>query len=324
MAQKSKPKTEKQGHPNTQLKTEVAAQPNIGQLWNSVKISVISSLAASAILAFAGWVFFYSTDYIGLLVERKIDTKLQAAIEKSDGKLQTITDKLSALGERVAKIEGKLDGLRIQRLAMQPKIGANGKQASEILKAAKKDGTKLDPELITDVGKEFISAGVSSSDTHVWNAALAFLDYRSFLNSSFAPATDKFAPVDKTNPTWSFALNFRHLTRDYETHMRTGSAVPAEKAAVLEHIGRPLNVGKKVGSEFLLIADLSGGFILDGYRLKNVIFKDSKIIYEGGPVEMENVYFVNCTFEVSKRPNGKNFANTVLASTPATTFQAGG
>jgi hypothetical protein len=63
---------------------------------------------------------------------------------------------------------------------------------------------------------------------------------------------------------------------------------------------------------------------LDGYRLKNIIFKDVKVLYEGGPVEMENVYSVNCTFEVSRRPNGQSFASTVLASSPATTFQTGG
>lgn len=271
-----------------------------------------------------GWVYFYSTDYIGLLVDKKIDTKLQSAIEKIDGKLQSTADKLDTLGQRVAKIEGKLDVLKIQSLATQPQKGGNAKKTSEILNAAKKEGTKLDPELVIDAGKQFISAGVSSSNPDIWNAALAFLDYRSFLNSSLAPATDKFSPRDKGPLPWKFEFPLGFVKLGEMVHLLTGRTVAAESAAVLEPIGSRLNIDEKNGFEFLLMAEPSYGIKLDGTRLKNIIFKDTKIIYEGGRVEMENVYFVNCTFEVSKRPNGKNFASSVLASTPATTFQAGG
>jgi hypothetical protein len=269
-----------------------------------------------------GWVYFYSTDYIGLLVDKKIDTKLQSAIEKIDGKLQSTADKLDTLGQRVAKIEGKLDVLKIQSLATQPQKGGNAKKTSEILSTAKKEGTKLDPELVIDAGKQFISAGVSSSNPDIWNAALAFLDYRSFLNSSLAPATDKFSPVGKDPLPWKFFVNVKPRDK-FQFTLTTGARVPAERAAVLEAIGSPLNAAEKVGHEFLLIAGPSTTWSLDGLRMKNIIFKDTKIIYEGGQVEMENVYFVNCTFEISRRLNGQKFASSVLASAPATTFQAG-
>jgi SMC interacting uncharacterized protein involved in chromosome segregation len=75
-----------------------------------------------------GWIYFYSTDYIGLLADKKIDNKLQSAIEKIDGKLQSTTDKLDDLVQRVAKIEGKLDILKIQSLATQPQKGGNAKK----------------------------------------------------------------------------------------------------------------------------------------------------------------------------------------------------
>jgi hypothetical protein len=313
MADKPKPKPHQ---PNP--------EPQPTTFWMSVKIPVISTLAASVIMAIVGSVFFYSTDYIGLLADKKIDTKLQSAIEKSDAKLQPITDKLITLGERVAKIEGKLDNLRIQRLAMQPKMGTNGKQVSEILKTAKKDGIRIDPELITVAGKEFISAGVSSSDPGVWNAALAFLDYRSAINSALAPTTDKFTPADKKD-RWSAILPANLEKANF--FFLHGKAVSAEQAAVFEPIGKRLNVDGRIGSEFILLSGSTGlpeGWKLDGYRLRNVIFKDSEITYEGGPIDMQNVIFANCTFKVSKLPNGKNFASTVLASAPATTFHAGG
>jgi hypothetical protein len=42
------------------------------------------------------------------------------------------------------------------------------------------------------------------------------------------------------------------------------------------------------------------GFVLDGFELENVIFENATIIYHGGPVILQNVRFVNCSFEVRK------------------------
>ena len=309
------------GQQKAKQKTVTQDQPN---KWHRLLGSPILSWVVPAILTIAGGTFFLFSDYFGLLVDKRIDTKLGSITEKSDTKIQSINDKLDALGQRVAKIEGKLDVLKIQKLAMQPNKATNAKQTLEILNTAKKTDTRYDAEQIADAGKQFISAGVSSSDPEVWKTALAFVDYRSFLNSALAPSTDKFTPIVKESLPWKFKYKYRPSKPDHVYRITTGKKVPAESAAVLEPIGSRLNAGEKVGFEFLLLGDFSDGLVLDGFRLKNIIIKDSKIIYEGGPVEMENVYFVNCTFEVSRRPNGQSFASTVLASAPATIFHAGG
>lgn len=209
---------------------------------------------------------------------------------------------------------------------MQPKKGTNAKQASEILNAAKKDGTRLDQELITVAGKEFISAGISTGDPQVWNAGLAFLNYRTTENTVRAATTDELTLADKdTRHRWEAI--FPMDSGKANVIFAHGKAVPAEKAAVFEQIGKHLNIGKTVRSEFILLGGSTGfpgGWKLDGVRMKNVIFKDTEITYEEGPLEMQNVHFVNCTFNVSKRPNGLNFATSVLASGPATTFRAAG
>ena len=297
-------------------------EPQPNPFWDTVRTSIASTLIVSVIMGILGWIYFYSTDYIGLLADKKIDNKLQSAIEKINGKLQSTTDKLDTLGQRVAKMEGKLEILKIQSLATQPQKGGNAKKTSEILNAAKKEGTKFEPDLITDAGKQFISIGGSSSNPDVWNAVQAFLDYRSFLNANLAPPTDKFAPLDKDPLPWAFFWQIKTQPTKANVTFTTGERAPAERAAVMEAIGSPLNVNEKFGHEFLRISG-SATFGLDGLRMKNIIFKDIKIAYEGGKVEMENVYFVNCTFEVTRRPNGQNFASSVLASAPATTFQAG-
>jgi hypothetical protein len=110
------------------------------------------------------------------------------------------------------------------------------------LNTAKKEGTKFEPELITDAGKQFISAGVSSSNPDIWNAVLAFVDYRSFLNSSLAPATDKFAPRDKEPLPWKFEFPLGFVKPGEVVHLLTGRTVAAESAAVLEPIGSRLNI----------------------------------------------------------------------------------
>ncbi len=42
------------------------------------------------------------------------------------------------------------------------------------------------------------------------------------------------------------------------------------------------------------------GFVLDGFYLDNVVFENVNIIYKSGPVILQNVRFVNCTFDVQK------------------------
>lgn len=72
---------------------------------------------------------------------------------------------------------------------------------------------------------------------------------------------------------------------------------------------------------FLLELDTRVTLVLDDTRLKNVIIMNSKVKYLGGPAQLENVYFVNCTFEIVRQPTGQLFASAVL-SKAATTFSA--
>lgn len=307
----NKPKT--QSKPPPKVKSEV--QPNRWLPWLSLGLTLA--------IALGGWAYLHFTNYFELIVDKQIDTKLLRSVENIEKKVELTNDKLVDLGQRVAKIEGKLEVLKIQNLAAQPNKKVNAKQASEILNIAKKEGTRLDPQAITTAGQEFISAGIGSSDPDVWKTGLAFLDYRSFLNAALAPPTNKFASHDKGPLPWKFIFSSSLKAAD-KFRLLTGPKVPAERAAVMEPVGSHLNVGEEFGFEFLLMQDFPSDFKLDGSRLKNIIFMNSKIVYEGGPVEMENVYFVNCTFAVSKKTNGRNFATSVLASAPATTFQAGG
>ena len=93
--------------------------------------------------------------------------------------------------------------------------------------------------------------------------------------------------------------------------------MPHDKAAVIERIGHPLNTDQPEGPGFFLLEGPST-LHLDGYRLKNIIFRGVKIEYKGGPIEMENVYFVNCTFDFRPTPEAQQLSKAVLASAAVT------
>jgi hypothetical protein len=47
--------------------------------------------------------------------------------------------------------------------------------------------------------------------------------------------------------------------------------------------------------------------------MKNVIFKDGMVAYEGGPVAIQNIYLVNCTFRFNPTPEWKQFSQDLFA-----------
>jgi hypothetical protein len=59
-----------------------------------------------------------------------------------------------------------------------------------------------------------------------------------------------------------------------------------------------------------------GGLIppLDGHHFKNVIFENIQITYDGGPLILENVAFINCSFHLGQNEEVALFASNVLKS----------
>jgi hypothetical protein len=65
------------------------------------------------------------------------------------------------------------------------------------------------------------------------------------------------------------------------------------------------------GQLAMLVSDvriIKPGFqLLDGIRWRDVVFVDTSIEYNGGPVELTNVRFINCDFIVHAGPNATRF-----------------
>ncbi len=56
-------------------------------------------------------------------------------------------------------------------------------------------------------------------------------------------------------------------------------------------------------------------FRLDGYWLKHVVIRNATLQYRGGPVILEDVYFVNCKFEIARTLPSQLLAESVLENT---------
>jgi hypothetical protein len=66
------------------------------------------------------------------------------------------------------------------------------------------------------------------------------------------------------------------------------------------------------------IAFKNGEQTLDGFHWRNVVFVNTHIKYYGGEVELANVRFVQCTFQIVRDSHGSQMANyvAVLPSEP--------
>jgi len=191
---------------------------------------------------------------------------------------------------------------------------------SSLLGNAKQAGIAADPTIVAEAGKSTLELAKNPSlRDAAWNANRYMLAYRSFLNSREIPSAQPMTPVPNAKDFLT-AFKFRPIP---------GNANPAwnlyivpgffsgSDAALLTGIGQESDTGPRY-----FILDAPGMELrLDGEHLRNVIIHNTRLVYEGGPVILERVYFVNCTFVVLPTPNGETLSAAVLETGPATTFR---
>jgi hypothetical protein len=251
---------------------------------------------------------------------------------KSDVKNE-VTDQLreplKQIGEiarDVSEIKGKLEVLDplIRDLTIK-RIGEAGNLTSKELNArlpdlkhlatlAKTEKLQIAPQAIEKVGNKL--AGIGNEDA--WKTALDFLNYKSFLNASLSlPLSPTVMGSGKI--TTSYTVNWPVGTA--QPRFSVIGAVPPEQAAHLIVIGTSdPNASLSLGNDWIL-AD-GGNLILDNMQLKKVIFRNVHILYGGGPLIMQNAYFINCTFDVRQQSNGQRLVMAVLDPSPAVSFNA--
>lgn len=84
--------------------------------------------------------------------------------------------------------------------------------------------------------------------------------------------------------------------------------------ARMERIDHPLPLASDYGPGFLVVQGLTA--TLDGYNLRRVIFRNTKVVYRGGPLILEQVYFIKCEFQLYPSPNTSKLLASLTSAGP--------
>lgn len=151
-----------------------------------------------------------------------------------------------------------------------------------------------------------------------WNASIEFLNYKSFLNVSHDPSLalkqipkgSGFVIANPFPETINIGLLGLTTPEDAPQLRRIDSTEP-----------NPSEVQISIPQYLKIQAER---IILDGFYFRHIILNNTHVIYHGGRVRLDDVYFINCTFGFKPEVDDRNlrFAETILESGPAVTFSA--
>jgi len=271
----------------------------------------------------AQWVAPAITLIIGIVSIWMVRSSRTADIEKTTTDEHTnglITAKLDPeidkLNQRVSKLEGQIEQFNEDR-KRSTSLQLSGIEAQ--VKAARATKT-LGPRDIQRLGK-IVLAFSESKDSEIsdaaWDALRNLLNYRSLLNVQDSPTLhEEFTVKVPRGLEVSAIIKSRMKSEGGEssvTFTYPNRLVPADQSFVYQPIN-DTEVLTRQGHPYLRVITAKGRpiMLLDGFRLRNVIFDGIRVEYDGGPLIMEDVYFVNCTFEINPATKGKPAASSLL------------
>jgi hypothetical protein len=280
------------------LKQSSWIQKNPVFLW---LITVSVPIAAMCLTLVFG-VLPYVKDYAQLQIGKQVSDAVQPQNQKLDKAAQDI-EEIKAKFELYDPMLQDYwrtqfkNGARLTPEAFKSSLPA----LDRTITAAKTAKVSLDPVALGEVGKRAFDLAAKQPDQFpLWQTATHLIDYRSSLNPSpvaFADAKPLHDPtLYHTGPGILALFNY--------------GDVPQDESAVFERLGDNLNRNNPRGDAFVIAR--GGSVVLDGLTMKNVILENVSIVYHGGPIRMENVYFVNCTFALPQSQIGAAFGIAVL------------
>jgi len=242
------------------------------------------------------------------------------------------TDVANAKGD-ITRIDGNVNGLlkelvdaqlaSVKRLKNQSADVAKDKlgSVSTMLEKARLQHVRTDPKVLAEAGKDSLELAANpelrDAASQLANSLFA---YRSFLNEDSLPSTPN--PQIVTDQTkYKFSLNLGPPTgTGLVFKIRLSGSAPPGEAALLDSFGNPPPPGTTSGARWILMEGQPGAprFILDGMRMKNVVVRDVTVEYDGGATSLENVYFVDCTFDIKPAPNGRQLGSAILTMASVT------
>src|SRR5579872_3428578 len=241
---------------------------------------------------------------------------------------------LQAIGSAAALLIGvslsRFQARALDSALLQATKTNDYESATRVFQRAIAASVHLDGTLVKKTSQRLLNA---TEKPAAWDAAVASVDYSSFLNASKAPTERKAkyilipAGVSRIDWTakgpgpeteWTFNV---HVFGNHYLLLST-DIVTSDRAARFETLGSTENVARTTGDKALIVDGMNQATILlDDTWIKNTVIRNATIGYDGGRTDLESVYFVKCEFRLSQNQNGRELASKILDS-PTVTFKA--
>lgn len=254
-----------------------------------------------------------------------------ARVDKQARFEEKTTEALTGISEHLKNIDAALSGLQLQQAAANPTDKNSAAEAKRAIDAARATSAKIPSGVIEQAGRKFVNA--SSQNPPAWDTALTLVNYRSFLSADVQPPLGQTS-TPPSNSNYKVSLNLdtpqgtsiqgfllpKEDKRQTLGVFNAGGPASPEDSARLEDLRTPQT--SSTGTKFFLVdgGDHQLRIVLDGDYMKNVVIRNAIVLYRGGPVRLQNVFFINCKFEMKTDRNSQNLVLAVLAADPSTTF----
>jgi hypothetical protein len=301
----------------------------LGHVWQWAVANRSWVIPAAAILvAIGGWfgnpLFKYWLDHRDDDLNHKIDIRIDTALKAPGGVLATLSDVQKTTNETNTSLRTLQpfihdvishqfeDVSKLPTRALLERIPA----VKNLLAVATDQDVKVDPRIVAKTGEKFI--GASANNPAAWEGALATADYRSFLNGP-APSLETFYPLGSPSFPGIEMTHYRFGGVEGKPSPQLAPSlrrVPVALSAHLEFIASPEKQEAQEGPKALLM--VGGDLRLDGLSMRSVVLEGVTLHYEGGPVVLENVVFINCQFVIENVVNGRALGSQLLQASNVT------
>ena len=181
----------------------------------------------------------------------------------------------------------------------------------DLVAVARRESVAADPAQTSRVGLRLLD--VSEGNSAAWKSTLRFAGYRSFLNLGSASLPNISSPRRA-------ATNYVYKNGGSHPLFAAVGSAPISEAVRFSPIGKDPNTNQESGDAVLI--GTGGSVEIDGMEMRHVVFRNTEIIYNGGPIRMSDVYFVDCTFKIKQQRTGVGFVTALLQEGTATSYAA--
>ena len=282
---------------------------NLGWYWKA------AALMGGGILFLFGWVFIR-------LPEQQ---KVSLIDGKQIGRLsETVAELKVGIEKANPDFSKHLPSLLESSAAQQDAVGMHS--VSLLARNAQYGDISIPFDVVRHADKLTIDAWRSQDPmlkSASWNANISLLNYTSSVRGAPVETSGAVPQLGPPPIDWGF-----RESGDGPYWVAILGQATANEAARGEHIGDPASGHPRDGDPAWFIVDsrenidASGNpkntLRLDDHFLKKIVYMGLRIAYRGGPLKLENVYFIRCTFDVVQNDKGARFSESVSGS-PATT-----